>query len=79
MLFILLTGKLPFHGAYEEDLYRKITSGKFTWPCFLTDKRGVQVEHSQGAKNLVKRILNPDASRRPSADAILNDVWLKSK
>ena len=24
ILFILLTGKMPFHGAYEEDLIRKI-------------------------------------------------------
>lgn len=24
ILFILLTGKMPFHGAYEEDLTRKI-------------------------------------------------------
>ena len=29
ILFILLTGKLPFFGEYEQDLYRKIQAGKF--------------------------------------------------
>ena len=25
ILFILMTGKMPFHGAFEEDLFRKIS------------------------------------------------------
>jgi serine/threonine protein kinase len=25
ILFILLTGKMPFHGGFEEDLFRKIS------------------------------------------------------
>jgi serine/threonine protein kinase len=76
MLFILLTGKIPFFGAYEEDLYRKIIQAKYLWPCFLTDKKGIQMEHSDGAKRLVKRILNPDPNRRPTAEQILADGWL---
>lgn len=28
ILFIILTGKLPFFGEYEADLFRKIQSGK---------------------------------------------------
>jgi serine/threonine protein kinase len=32
ILFILLTGKLPFFGEYEQDLYRKIQAGKFQFP-----------------------------------------------
>jgi serine/threonine protein kinase len=27
MLYILLTGKLPFYGAFEDDMYRKISKG----------------------------------------------------
>ena len=29
ILYILLTGKMPFHGAYEEDLFRKILTCKY--------------------------------------------------
>ena len=28
ILFILLTGKMPFYGEFEADLYRKIATGK---------------------------------------------------
>jgi serine/threonine protein kinase len=29
ILFILVTGKLPFYGEFEQDLYRKIQSAKY--------------------------------------------------
>jgi len=32
ILFILLTGKLPFFGDFEQDLFRKIQSAKYTFP-----------------------------------------------
>lgn len=79
ILFILLTGKLPFYGSYEDDLYRKIISAKYTWPPFLTNKAGKPSDHSAQAKNLVRRILNPDASRRPTAQQILKDPWMLEK
>lgn len=44
ILFILLTGKMPFYGSFEEDLYRKIMNGKYQWPDFLTDKNNDLVE-----------------------------------
>ena len=57
ILFILLTGKLPFYGTFEDDIARKIISGKYKWPELLTDKQGKLVESSIGAKNLVRRLL----------------------
>ena len=30
ILYIILVGKLPFFGEFEQDLFRKIQSGKFT-------------------------------------------------
>lgn len=78
MLFILLTGKLPFYGAFEEDLFRRIINGKYKWPS-LIDKQGNPVEPSNGAKNLVRRILMPDPLRRPTAQQILKDPWLAAK
>lgn len=56
ILFVLLTGKMPFYGAYDKDLYRKIQQCKYQWPCDLTDKNGNFVEISAGAKNMVKSI-----------------------
>ena len=29
ILFVMLTGKVPFYGDFEEDLYRKIAIGKY--------------------------------------------------
>ena len=32
IFFILFSGRMPFFGCYEEELNRKIISGKYTWP-----------------------------------------------
>ena len=32
MLFIMLTGRLPFFGDFEDDLYRRISLGKYKFP-----------------------------------------------
>lgn len=32
MLYIMLTGRLPFFGDFEDDLYRRISIGKFKFP-----------------------------------------------
>jgi serine/threonine protein kinase len=76
ILYILLTGKMPFHGAFDDDLFRKIVTCKYKWPGFLTDMNNKTVELSPGSKNLVKRILTLDQKRRPTATQILNDPWL---
>ena len=57
ILYILLTGKLPFSAAYEGDLVRKIQKCKYVWPSTLKDMRNQPVEISRGAKNLVRKIL----------------------
>ena len=60
ILYMLLTGRMPFHGAFDDDLFRKITLAKYNWPEFLTGKDGKLVEISAGAKNLVSRIFTID-------------------
>ena len=32
ILFMLLTGRLPFFAEFEQDLYRKIIAGKYSYP-----------------------------------------------
>ena len=76
VLFILLTGKMPFHGAFEEDLFRKISQCKYKWPDFLQDEKGKETEISSSAKNLVRKIFTVDPNRRPTADQILQNEWL---
>lgn len=79
ILFILLTGKMPFHSAYEDDLFRKISTCKYRWPTILTDNRNNLTDISQGAKNLVRKIFTLDLNRRPTAAQLLNDPWLKTR
>lgn len=51
---------MPFYGAYEEDLFRKIINGKYDWPDHIQDKKGKKVELSKSSKNLVRKILVAD-------------------
>lgn len=44
ILYILLTGKMPFHGICEDDLFRKISTCKYKWPDYLTDKNNKTVD-----------------------------------
>ena len=46
ILYILLTGKMPFHGTFDDDLFRKIGQGKYKWPDFLLDKQKNEIEIS---------------------------------
>ena len=48
ILFILLTGKLPFFGEFEGDLFRKIQNAKYQ---FAEPK-----EISTESKNIIKKI-----------------------
>ena len=54
ILFILVTGKLPFGAEFEADLTRKICAAKYVYP-----EEGEQL--SSGVKNLIKRIFDPIA------------------
>jgi serine/threonine protein kinase len=40
ILYIMVTGKIPFSGAFEADLYRNIQRGKYTWPENMYEKDG---------------------------------------
>lgn len=74
MLFIMVTGKLPFSAEYEADLYRKIQAGKFTYPPDRTpenahDEKAVTL--SPQLKGLISQILEVNPVRRLSAEKIL--------
>jgi serine/threonine protein kinase len=78
ILFMLLTGRLPFFAEFEADLYRKIQSAKYNYPIdYRQDSEHIQYPVSQNAKNLIRKLFQPAVSLRLSASQILNDPWLR--
>lgn len=69
ILFILVTGKLPFTAEFEADLKRKISAAKPVYPDDGTT-------FSRELKSLIKRILEPNAEKRVTAAQILKDPWV---
>jgi len=72
IIYLLLSGNLPFMGRSQKELFRKIVAGKFD---FEEDE---WLDISDDAKDLVRRllVLNPD-DRMPAADAVRHK-WLKA-
>ncbi|KAF5733272.1 hypothetical protein HS088_TW17G00814 [Tripterygium wilfordii] len=67
ILFVLMAGYLPFDEANLMALYRKICKADFSCPSWF----------SAGAKNLIKRILDPNPLTRITIPEILVDEWFK--
>ncbi|KAL2929629.1 CBL-interacting serine/threonine-protein kinase 24 [Bienertia sinuspersici] len=65
ILFVLLAGYLPFEEADLPTLYKKINSGSFTCPFWL----------SAGAKSLIEKMLDPNPTTRITVEGIRNDPW----
>jgi 5'-AMP-activated protein kinase catalytic alpha subunit len=68
ILYAMLCGYLPFEDRDNEVLYRKIGEGKFTLPNTL----------SEGAKDLIRRILNTDPTKRYNIQQIRSHPWFNS-
>ena len=73
ILFILLVGQPPFHSDKDDqsELFEQIKSGRFE----MNPRDWAEV--SEDAKELVKRILVVDPTRRITAHQILNHRWMK--
>lgn len=67
ILYIILTGALPFDDRNLAVLYQKIVKGDTQIPKYL----------SQGAQSMLKRILDPNPSTRLTTSQIREDVWFK--
>eukprot|EP00347_Sterkiella_histriomuscorum_P003207 403365182 len=70
ILFIMLTGRMPFYGDFEDDLYRRISKGKYQFPQYHN--------LSLAAQKIIKKMLKLDPTKRIKADALQNDPWLES-
>ncbi|KAD4385154.1 hypothetical protein E3N88_25322 [Mikania micrantha] len=67
ILYVILTGYLPFDDRNLAVLYQKIFKGDVQMPKWL----------SSGAKNLIKRILDPNPKTRITMADIKVDEWFK--
>ncbi|KAK1418037.1 hypothetical protein QVD17_27174 [Tagetes erecta] len=71
ILYMLLTGVPPFYGDTDNQIFEEVLKAKpdmesYPWPLI-----------SPNAKKLVKDMLSVDPNKRPTAAAVLNDLWLK--
>ena len=68
ILFIMVTGKLPFFGGFETDLNRRIQRGTYQYPDDLREKDGTEYTPSQPLKNLIRKIIEPNPITRYTAE-----------
>lgn len=67
ILYALICGYLPFEDSNTSNLYKKILSGDFTVPKFI----------SAEGKDLLKNILTTDVNKRFSISDIRNHSWFR--
>lgn len=72
IVFLLLSGNLPFMGRSQKELFRKIVSGKFEFD----DDDWCDV--SPDAKDLVKKLLVLDPDERLTSNEALKHKWMKA-
>ena len=66
ILYALVCGFLPFEDPDTTKLYKKILSGKYLVPSFL----------SKPVVDLIGAILTQEPAKRPSIDSIREHPWL---
>ena len=69
IMYILLSGNPPFYGENKGEIFNKVLNGKFTYP--ENDWKHVNKE----AKDLISRLIQPNASKRLSAEKALKHPW----
>ncbi|KAK7284024.1 hypothetical protein RIF29_13775 [Crotalaria pallida] len=67
ILYVLMAGYLPFEDSNLISLYKKIFKANFTCPPWF----------STSAKNLIKRILDPNPATRITTAEVIENVWFK--
>ncbi|KAJ8645172.1 hypothetical protein MRB53_006920 [Persea americana] len=72
ILYILLCGVPPFWAETEQGVAQAIIR------CVIDFKRDPWPKVSDNAKDLVKRMLNPDPKRRLTAQEVLDHPWLQN-
>lgn len=71
LLYIMLSGRMPFYGKDDQACLKMIAVGKYEFP----DREWKTI--SEEAKSLVRGLLQVDPDKRLTADAALHHNWLK--
>lgn len=71
LLYIMLSGKMPFYGRDDQACLKMVATGRYQFP--EREWRTISNE----AKSLVRGLLQVDPDKRLTADAALQHVWLK--
>lgn len=66
ILFAMICGYLPFEDPDTSSLYKKILAGEYKIPKFVSNE----------SKDLIKKILNTDPSKRYNLEQIRSHQWL---
>ncbi|KAJ9548653.1 hypothetical protein OSB04_021196 [Centaurea solstitialis] len=67
ILYVLLTGCLPFEESDLPTLYKKVSAAEFSYPFWFPS----------GAKSLIDKILDPNPETRLRIDGIREHPWFK--
>ena len=70
IMYMMLSGKAPFNGENEEEIYQCIKKGKYNFDSERWD------EISDDAKDLINHLLTYDPNKRFSAKKALNHPWI---
>lgn len=70
LLYIMLSGKMPFYGRNDAECLARIRDGVYSFP----DREWCNI--SDGAKSLVKALLQMSPEKRLTARAALQHKWL---
>lgn len=68
ILYVLLVGRLPFDDEHIPSLFAKIARGTYAVPTWM----------SQGARDLIKKMLAVNPVQRATIDEIRQDPWFKT-
>lgn len=67
VFYFILTRTLPFEGLEMEEMKQRIEVSDILYPSYLSD----------GAKKLLKRLLNPNPKSRPGIDEAMESEWMQ--
>ena len=71
--YVLLCGFPPFNAANERMTYNLVTDGELKFPSPAWD------DASDEAKQFIRRLMERDPERRPTATEALEDPWLNQE
>jgi len=67
ILYTMLSGRFPFRGSNDTELYKSISRGTYINPMGI----------SLSAQELIAKLLCTNPAKRPSCDEILNDPFMR--